>query len=229
MAAPESRGVDWTRDCAAVVPCFNEAAAVAAVVRGIREHLLTVFVVDDGSTDETTRHATGAGAILIRNTANRGKGSALRIGLNHARAQGFTWAFTLDGDGQHAATDIPRFFASAEKTGARLLIGNRLGESQKIPPLRRTVNRLMSRLLSRLTRIPLADSQCGFRLINLEAWAKLPLITDHFETESETLVQFIRAGHRVEFVPVQVIYQSSRSKIRPLLDTCRWLRWWMAQ
>lgn len=229
MAASESRSVEWARDCAAVVPCFNEDTTISAVVCGIREHLPTVFVVDDGSTDGTAKESTAAGATVIRNTANRGKGSALRIGLNHARAQGFKWALTMDGDGQHAATDIQAFFACAEKTGAELVIGNRLTAAEKIPRLRRVVNRLMTRLLSRLTRTPLADSQCGFRLIHLEAWARLSMTTDHFETESETLVQFIRAGHHVAFVPVQVIYQTRRSNIRPLIDTWRWVRWWLRQ
>ena len=166
---------------------------------------------------------------VIRNTKNRGKGSALRSGLDRARAQGFAWALTLDGDGQHAPADIPSFFACADKMRASFVVGNRLGAPGKMPLLRRAVNRLMTALLSRLAGTPLADSQCGFRLIHLAAWAKLPLKTDHFETESELLVEFIRAGHRVEFVPVQVIYKSGRSKIRPLVDTWRWLRWWFAQ
>lgn len=229
MGSSATRGVDWARNCAAVIPCFNEEPAVGAVVRSIQKYLPTVFVVDDGSTDNTATRAEGIGATVIRNPVNHGKGSALRTGLSHAHAQGFSWALTMDGDGQHVAIDIPGFFSCVEKTGAALVVGNRLGTPQKIPPLRRLVNRLMTRLLSRLTGTVLADSQCGFRLINLEAWAKLPLKTDHFETESELLVQFIRAGHRIEFVPVHVIYESGQSKIRPVVDTWRWLRWWLAQ
>ena len=227
MAASESRGVDWVRDCASVVVCFNEGLNVSEVVRGVQQHVPTVFVVDDGSTDDTAAQSSSAGATVIRNTENRGKGSALRIGLNHARAQGFAWALTLDGDGQHASADIPNFFACVEKNHASLVIGNRLGAPGDMPRLRRAVNRVMTALLSRLTGTPLADSQCGYRLIDLEAWAKLPLKTDHFETESEMLVEFVRARHRVEFVPVQVIYKSGGSKIRPLVDTWRWLRWWI--
>ena len=229
MTTPQWHDVDWVRDCAAVVPCFNEGLTASEVVRGIRDHLPTVLVVDDGSTDDTAAQASAAGATVIRNTENRGKGSALRIGLNHARAQRFAWALTLDGDGQHASDDIPSFFTCAGRTHAPLVVGNRLGAPENMPLLRRAVNRLMTKLLSRQTGKSLADSQCGFRLINLEAWAKLPLKTDHFETESELLVQFIRAGHRVEFVPVQVIYKSGRSKIRPLVDTWRWVRWWVGQ
>jgi len=229
MGSSASSSLDWARDCAAVIPCFNEEPDVGAVVRSVQKYLPTVFVVDDGSADNTAIRAADIGAVVIRNAVNHGKGSALRTGLSHARAQGFAWALTMDGDGQHVAIDIPGFFSCAERTGAALVVGNRLGTPEKIPPLRRLVNRLMTKILSRLTGTSLADSQCGFRLINLDDWAKLTVTTDHFETESELLVQFIRAGHRIDFVPVQVIYESGRSKIRPVLDTCRWLRWWMAQ
>ncbi len=72
----------------------------------------------------------------------------------------------------------------------------------------------------------LPDSQCGFRLINLEAWTALRLETEHFEIESEMLLAFVRAGYRVEFVPIQVIGRGPRSHIDPIKDTWRWLRWW---
>ena len=97
-----------------------------------------------------------------------------------------------------------------------------------MPWIRWQVNRWLSRRLSRLTGCDLPDTQCGFRLFRLDAWSALPLHTIHFEVESEMLVAFIAAGHRVEFVPIQTIYKSGRSKIHPLLDSLRWLRWWRA-
>jgi hypothetical protein len=83
----------------------------------------------------------------------------------------------------------------------------------------------MTARLSRMTGQKLADSQCGFRLVKLGNWSRLTLRTERFETESELLVEFVRAGFRVEFVPVQVIYRDGGSKIHPLADTWRWLRW----
>jgi hypothetical protein len=145
------------------------------------------------------------------------------------RDRGFRWALTLDGDGQHAAEDIPSFFACAEKTGASLVIGDRMGCCAAMPWLRRQVNRWMTRRLARLTGVPLADSQCGFRLINLEAWSGLTVTTERFEVESEMLAAFLAAGHPVRFVPVRVIYKPHPSKIHPLADTWRWVRWWVAR
>ena len=217
--------MDWKRQCAAVIPCFNEAGRIGPVIVGVQRHLSRVIVVDDGSTDATPKEADRAGAEVIRQGANRGKGFALRAGWRHARRLGFTWGLSLDGDGQHAAEDIPEFFACAERTSARLIVGNRMGQGGAMPWLRRWANRWMSRCLSDMTGAALPDSQCGFRLGHLETLRRLPLSAARFEIESETLVAILAAGERVEFVPIQVIYKSSRSNICPFRDTWRWLRW----
>lgn len=219
--------MDWNQDCAALIPSFNEAATIGDVVRAVRGHLATVFVVDDGSTDATAAKAAAAGAEVVRHAANRGKGAALRVGFQHLRDRGFQWALLLDGDGQHAAEDIPKFFRCAEVTGTALVVGNRMNDAQKMPSLRRRVNRLMTRLLSRRAGVRLADSQCGFRLLNLTALADDRLKTNHFEIESEMLLAVLASGGKVEFVPVQVIYRANSSNIHPVVDTWRWLRWWV--
>ena len=98
-----------------------------------------------------------------------------------------------------------------------------------MPPLRRWANGWMSRCLSKLTGETLPDSQCGFRLAHLDTVLQMRLAAHRFVIESEMLVAFLAAGQRVEFVPVQVIYEAKRSSISPLLDTWRWLRWWTTQ
>jgi glycosyltransferase involved in cell wall biosynthesis len=219
----------WPKLCAAVIPCFNEAASIASVVASTRRILPSVVVVDDGSTDQTAKLAQSAGALVIGHPGNLGKGAAIHLGLLHAHKKGFIWALLLDGDGQHAAEDLPKFFHSAETTGARLVIGDRMSQPGPMPPLRRFINRWMSRRLSRRARQMLPDTQCGFRLVHLPSWAKLSLETRRFEVESEMLLAFIERGLPVEFVPIQVIYNHSSSKIRPLADTIRWFRWWLSR
>jgi glycosyltransferase involved in cell wall biosynthesis len=198
-------------------------------VSAVRHHLPKVFVVDDGSTDGTADKAAAAGAEVLWHHTNRGKGAALRTGWQRAREQGFHWSLTLDGDGQHASDDIPAFFNCAETTGATLVIGNRMNRRETMPWLRCQVNRWMTRQLSVLAGMTLADSQCGFRLVNLDALARTQLTTNCFEIESELLLAFIAMGFKVEFVPIQIIYKSSASKIHPLVDSWRWLQWWRAQ
>ena len=217
--------MEWPRQCAVVIPCLNESVAIESVVRQVREHLPTVFVVDDGSLDMTGAAATRAGAEVLRHEAPRGKGAALRTGLKCARDRGFEWAVTLDGDGQHSPDDISGLLQCAERTNAMLVVGNRMTDPRGMPWLRRKVNRWMSRRLSKLAGRPLPDTQCGFRLMKLEPWSRLPLETTHFEIESEVLLEFIAAGYIVEFALVRVIYKTEQSKIHPVRDTIRWFRW----
>jgi glycosyltransferase involved in cell wall biosynthesis len=185
-----------------------------------------VVVVDDCSTDATATEARMAGATVVRHQKNSGKGAALRTGLLLAGKQGFEWAFTLDGDGQHTPDDMPAFLSCGEQTGALLVIGDRMGQARAIPWLRRQVNGWMSRQLSRRAGRCLPDTQCGFRLIHLKTWAALSLKTERFEVESETLMAFLAADCRVAFVPIQVIGPGRRSHIRPVADSLRWWKWW---
>ena len=217
--------MDWPAQCAVVVPCLNEAAAIETLVRQVREHLPTVIVVDDGSTDATGERARHAGAEVLRHDQPQGKGAALQAGLKRAHERGFAWAMTIDGDGQHSPEDVPAFLQHAMRAGTALVIGNRMADAGRMPWLRRQVNRWMSRRLSRLAGQALPDTQCGFRLFRLDAWSRLPIATRHFEIESEMLLAFIAAGQVVEFIPIQVIYKTEQSKIHPWRDTVRWFRW----
>jgi glycosyltransferase involved in cell wall biosynthesis len=213
-------------NCAAVIPCFNEARHIAAVVRAVREHVPHVLVVDDGSADATSDEAISAGAEVLRNRVNEGKGVSLARALKTLRGRGFTWALTLDGDGQHAAEDIPAFLAEAARGDDALLIGNRMADTAAMPPLRRFANRWASARLSRRAGVALPDTQCGFRMIRLDAWSSVALTTARFEYESEIILAFVKAGHRVGFIPVRTIYADEESKFHPVYDAARWLRWW---
>lgn len=217
-------------DCAAVIPCRNEAAAIGQLVLAVRAHLPRVLVVDDGSTDGTAEAARKAGAEVLSSAANHGKGAALRTGLRRARELGCAWALLLDGDGQHAVEDIPAFLAALRADRADLVIGNRMAAPGEMPRVRRVTNRLMSAVLSALTGTALPDTQCGFRLVRLAVWETLPLQCAHFEVESEMLLACLAGGRCVEFIPVRSCYAAEHSKIRPVRDTLRWLAWlWRAR
>ena len=214
-----------TCNCAAVIPCLNESASITALVAAVRRRLSSVLVVDDGSADATARLAENTGAVVLRHAQNLGKGAALQTGLAHAVKSGFEWAVTLDGDGQHAPEDLSALFCCAEMTGAKMVVGDRMGEAHKMPWLRRAVNRWMSRIISRRAGKFLPDTQSGFRLIHLPTWATLLLEAKKFEVESEMLLAFLAAGERVEFAPVQVLRSGRASHICPVADTLRWLNW----
>ena len=111
------------RHICVVIPTFNNGGTVADVVRGVLRQGLPVFVVDDGSTDDTQRKLEGLDIRILRHGQNRGKGRALKTGLEAARKLGYRFALTLDADGQHDPADIPALVAAAgERT---LVIGSR--------------------------------------------------------------------------------------------------------
>lgn len=222
--------MDWRAACAAVIPCLNEEAGIGPLVEDARSQLPVVLVIDDGSTDATAAQARAAGATVLENPSGPGKGAALQTGWKYALDHGFRWALTMDGDGQHRPQDIPSFLRCAEATSASLVCGNRMSQAARMPPLRRWVNRWMSRRLSHLAGQALPDSQCGFRLMDLEKCARLPLRSRYFEIESEVLFLFARAGFQIRFVPIAAVYQQEQSKIHPWSDTLRWLCWyWRAR
>jgi len=218
--------VNWPAECAVVIPCLNEAATIGGLIAEIRRILPAVLVVDDGSTDETSSIARQAGAEVIRHEEPAGKGAALNAGWRWASDHGFSWALSMDGDGQHDPGDISRFLDRALNSRASLIVGNRMLNAPAIPWLRRRVNIWMSQRLSRLTGRALPDTQCGFRMMELRCWTMLQLQTSHYEIESELLLGILATGHPVEFIPIRVIYSNQQSKIKPLLDTLRWFRWW---
>lgn len=212
-------------DCAAVIPCFNEATTIGPLVEAVRLQVPCVLVVDDGSTDATATMARFAGAEVMSLPSNHGKGAALQLGLHRAQALGYGWALLLDGDGQHVPEDIPAFLAARHADAADMVIGNRMAAPTGMPFARRATNQVMSATLSWLTGTACPDTQCGYRLVRLSAWKKLDLHSQRFELESEMLLAFLAAGRRVEFIPVQTRYKSEQSKIQPVRDTLRWLRW----
>ncbi|MGV3753805.1 MAG: glycosyltransferase family 2 protein [Verrucomicrobiota bacterium] len=217
--------MNWQQQCLAVIPCSNEEQGLAALLPELRQHLSHILVVDDGSTDGTQAVARKFGAEVLTLAQNHGKGIALRQGLDRAKQLGYRWALLMDGDGQHSAADIPAFLAQAEHCKPDLLIGNRMTQCANMPFVRHWTNRYLSYRISNLLGLSLPDTQCGFRLIRLEALSGLSLTTTGFEIESEILVQMALAQRRIAFVPITTIYQGEQSKIHPLRDSLRWFRW----
>ena len=211
---------------AAVIPCLNEAEAIGSVVKEALRHVQRVWVVDDGSSDGTGQEAQRVGAMVIRKAMNRGKGAALREGLDAAKAAGFQFAVLIDGDGQHDPGEIPKLIEAA-RVGADLVIGNRMLEPKRMSRVRRFVNGWMSGRLEKMAGMPCPDSQCGFRVVRLEAWERLSFRQNRFEVESEMFTSFARAGLKIVFVPVKSLPAKRPSRIRPAIDSVRWFRWWL--
>ena len=198
----------------AVIPAYNEAARVAEVVRGALAHL-AVIVVDDGSTDTTAVSAEAAGATVVRQQPNQGKGAALRAGFERALAEEYDAAVTLDSDGQHDPAEIPTFVAAvAADPALALVIGRR--DFAEMPPSRRLANELGGRAFSWAVGRSIPDNQSGYRLVTRQLMeATLASRERGFEFEVEMIATAIRAGWPIGWVPIRTIYAGEASHIQP--------------
>ncbi len=111
-----------------LIPSYNSGALVYDVVRAARRYWTPVWVVVDGSTDDTAAGlrdmaATDAGLRVFALPENNGKGAAILHGLDLAAAAGFTHALTLDADGQHPVERIPDFMAASMSTPGAMVLG----------------------------------------------------------------------------------------------------------
>lgn len=203
---------------AALIPAFNCAAEIGQIVRGVRQHVPDVLVVDDGSGDDTVAMARAHGARVTVHDRNQGKGPALRTGLRALLGERWTHILMLDGDGQHDPGDIPGFLAAAED--ADLVLGSRLHRPETIPPRRYWTNFIGTRALELMTGYPLEDSQCGYRLVAAPFMRRMGLVGNRYSVDTEILVRCGKLRARFAHVPVTVIYRPSiTSHYRPLKDT----------
>lgn len=208
----------------ALIPCYNEEATIAEVVRACAQHVDAVLVVDDGSADRTAERAREAGAVVIEQRPNKGKGIALNAGYDYALREGFDAVITLDGDAQHDPEEIPLFLRAAEDDAVAMVLGNRMTDVAAMPRMRRFTNRLTSWVVSRLARQTIHDSQTGYRLIKRRVLQAVRCRTANYEAESELLIKAGRAGFRIAEVPIATIYRGGKSSIRPVVDTWRFVR-----
>jgi glycosyltransferase involved in cell wall biosynthesis len=212
---------------AVVIPAYNEASTIRDVAGRALAQLPDVIVIDDGSTDGTAAALAGLGVTLISNPENLGKGASLWRGFAVALAEDADAVVTLDGDAQHRPEDIPRLVAAARAQPGRIIVGARLWQKEKVPPLRYFGNRFANFWVAWAAGFPVADSQSGFRLYPAAALRNLKVNPAlRFAFESEILIEAGRAGVRTSAVPIAAIYppNARASHYRSAVDTARIVR-----
>ena len=202
-----------------VVPAFNEAATVGAVVAAAVMHA-AVIVVDDGSSDATGAVAAAAGAEVLRHSRRLGKAQALRTGIAAARARGATFVATLDGDGQHDAARLPALLAAAAPRV--IVIGSRLLEGGTLPPDRLNAIRVAGFFVNWSSGVRVLDTQSGFRVYPVALFEEVRTWRAGFVFETEVLLAAAARGWTVREIAVPVLPRAGeRSRFRPVNDGTR--------
>ena len=190
----------------AIIPAYNEAASVGAVVGELLARGdLDVLVINDGSTDDTREVAMRAGARVLDLPYNLGIGGAVQSGFLFARENGYDVAIQVDGDGQHPPAEIDRLLAPIERGEADLVLGSRYAEKTEYhAPLSRRIGMIIfSGVVSAITRQRLLDTTSGFRA---SGRGVIEYLAEHYPEdypEVEALVLLRRADFRVVEVACQ--------------------------
>lgn len=197
------------------LPAFNEERYIGSVVLKARRHADEVIVFDDGSTDGTADVARLAGATVLRNPTNRGKGAAMCDVIAFVRQRPPDVLVFLDADGQHNPDEIPGLVRCI-RDGYDLVIGSRRSGPIKAPLYRRLGQRILSfstGLASRGRRV--FDSESGFRALSPRMISEVELSEKGFAIETEMIVKASEKGLRITESPITTIYVEDGSTQNP--------------
>lgn len=208
---------------AAVIPFFNESRTINQIVNNTLQYVDCVIVVDDGSTDDSSSKIPGnINITLLKFKVNRGKGFALREGLNEGVKKGYTQLITIDADLQHNPDEIPLLIY--ELNNYDIVIGNRLNNLVNMPLHRRMSNKITSFLLSLKTGKKIIDSQCGFRAYRAEVIKNIKTVKNGYDAESEIIIKASRKGYKIGFTDISTIYGNEESKMSPVKTTFNFIK-----
>ncbi|MEX2281146.1 MAG: glycosyltransferase family 2 protein [Gemmatimonadota bacterium] len=206
----------------ALIPAYNADRFVGDVVARARR-FVPVVVVNDGSRDKTADVARQAGALVIDQIPNQGKGMALQLGFRHALDNGQAAVITLDADGQHDPDEIPKFLEKYQATKADLIIGAR--NFSQMPAVRRIANTVGRQAFSWAMGRTVRDNQSGYRLLSRRMMeAVLGSGERGFEFEMDMIVVCVKKGWPLEWVPIRTIYADEKSNIKPLQHVAHFFR-----
>jgi glycosyltransferase involved in cell wall biosynthesis len=201
-----------------IIPAYNEAGRVGAVVRDVRSTLphTHVLVVDDASDDATADEAAEAGAAVISLPVNSGYGAALQTGFKYAVRHRFNAIAQLDGDGQHRAEHLPRMLNCLAEGDADVVIGSRFldPKGNYSPSIARKLGiGLFARMVRVFTHQHVTDPTSGFQVMSQR-------VADFFCSnvypadypDADILILLHRSGFRLKEIPV-VMHPSPRQSM----------------
>lgn len=205
-----------------VIPLYNEASVIGGVVQSLRAHFVNVVCVDDGSSDDSSRVARAAGALVVQHPINLGQGAALQTGfefaLSHTECE---YIITFDADGQHRIEDALGMLQLARDHDLAVVFGSRFLDDRTDPGwLKKLVLKTAIVVTNLTTGMQLTDAHNGLRLIRRDAAQAVDLKQDRMAHATEIVLQLGRTGLPWREYPVELLYtEYSKKKGQSVLNS----------
>jgi len=190
-----------------VIPVYNEASVILDTAKEIENAGYdNVIIIDDGSTDNTYNQAKKTGKIVLQLALNRGKGAAVKTGIEAAKILGADIVVTMDGDGQHDPNDIEKMINLIKKGKCDVVLGTRLQNPEGMPKYKILANYIGNFFTWLIYGLWVTDSQSGFRAYSKKAFDLIDTQTDRYEYDSEVIREIGRHNLEYKEVPIKVRY-----------------------
>jgi glycosyltransferase involved in cell wall biosynthesis len=202
-----------------LITVYNEEKNIENIVTRIVPKY-DLFVIDDGSDDNTAAVAKKCGALTIRLPMNIGQGAATIAGYKAILEKDYDVIVKMDGDGQHNPDEIGGFVTALQNEKYDIIVGSRrLGTNYNTAPfLRRTFLPFYTWLINVATGYAMTDSMCGFRAFRTTSLKRVfPLLNNSLEPQylaAEMFVRFSRAGLSVGEIPINLLERDSGSSYK---------------
>ncbi len=194
-------------DVYCIIPVFNEEKVILETIKEIQAAgFRNLIVVDDGSTDGTYEKIKNLkGIVALKLLINRGKGAAIKTGIDAGKLLKAETVITLDGDGQHNPKDIYKMLEAIEK-GNDVVLGTRLKNAKGMPFYKIIANHIGNFFTWLIYGLWVSDSQSGFRAYSKKALALIDTKTDRYEYDSEVIREIYRNKLKFCEIPIEVRY-----------------------
>ena len=201
----------------ACIPAYNEESHIESLVKSAKNHVDSVVVCDDGSTDNTANIAKKAGAVVISHKINKGYGAAVITLFNYARENNVDTMITIDGDGRHDPDQIPLLLNTISQHNLDVVIGSRfLNQNNQAPGYRQRGIKIITSTANYGTDLKVSDSQSGFRSYSKIAINAIHPTEEGMSVSTEILLKISNKGLSLAEVPITVSYDGDTSQHNPI-------------
>tara|TARA_B100001287_G_C22576288_1_gene478788 strand:- start:3 stop:890 length:888 start_codon:yes stop_codon:yes gene_type:complete len=212
----------------AIIPCYNEENKIKEVIKDVSNYCSKIFVIDDSSTDRSfeiisqLKNEMDIDLNIFKNEKNMGIGYTMKKGISEAIKFENEIIIKIDGDGQHLASDIPRFISKIKEEKLDFVKGNRflLKKNLKSMPLSKLVGNLFVTNLQKLIsgNYSISDPNNGFLAFKKYIFETFDFneLNNNYFFENSLLIHVTAHNFRVGEIGIETIYNDEKSSI-PLI------------